>query len=504
MITETPGLVTRHPARLDPDPTRVITKLFVPGEENPETRSRAAAVVGRVLALPEDTVDALLAQVLADHDARHRDFTVVLERNAAIMSHRLVDEDALSPARRLLLGAFFTHEYSVEAAALCNPSLVAHPSQDGLSPGELRVALSLRGIGEGHLSSIGFATGVLGPGPVACWHPRTGPLTTAERQPDSWGRGWFAAALAHDGCDNEITATVLSALPEPFGQADLDRGLAAVHPRLLARARAAATVQRIRELTAAGYTVRFPGDTDLAQRVLWPTGAAESHGMEDARFVRFTCADGVTRYRATYTAYDGTTVAPHLLESDDLTSFRSFALTGPAARNKGMALFPRLVGGRHLALCRGDGETMSLSASPDGRIWAAEVPLHRPTAPWELLQVGNCGSPLETPLGWLVLTHGVGPMRTYAIGALLLDLADPARVIAELPTPLLVPDAGARDGYVPNVVYSCGGLIHDDTLWLPYGSNDTRVAMASVPVAALLARMNFVTDEDRYNSEDPS
>ncbi len=500
MITEVPGLVTRHPAGFDPDPTRVITKLFVPGEETPETRSRAAAVMGRVLALPEDVVDTLLAEVFADFDGRHRHFSAVLERNAEIMSHRLVDATALSRARRLLLGAFFTHEYAVEAAALCNPSLVAHPSQDDLMPGQLRVVLSLRGIGEGHLSSIGFATGVLGPGPLVTWHPRVGPLTTAERQPDSWGGAWFRAALTHDGCDNEITATVLSALPEPFGQTDLDHGLAALHPRLLERSGAAATVQRIRELAAASYTVRFPADTDLAQRVLWPTGAGESHGMEDARFVRFTRADGTRTYLATYTAYDGVTVAPHLLESADLVTFTAFALTGPAARNKGMALFPRLVGGRHLALCRGDGETTSLSTSLDGRTWPTAVALHRPTAPWELMQVGNCGSPLETPHGWLVLTHGVGPMRGYAIGAILLDLADPTRVIATLPTPLLVPDAGRRDGYVPNVVYSCGGLLHDATLWLPYGSNDTRVAMATVPVDDLLARMNFANTKTAHHS----
>lgn len=489
MIAETPGLVTRHGTRFGPDPGRVITKLFVPGEETPETRSRAAALIGRVLALPENDVADVLAGVLAGFSGRHRDFTATLERNASIMSHRIVAPDALSPQRRLLLGAYFTHEYSVEAAALCNPSLVPHPRQAALAPGELRVVLSLRGIGEGHMSSIGFATGVLGPGPRARWHPRTGPVSTGERELDSWERTWFRAALVHDGCDNEITATVLSTLPERFGQQDLDGQLAALHPRLRERAGAETTVRRIRELAAASYTVRFPDGIDLAQRVLWPTSSTESHGMEDARFVRCTALDGTTSYRATYTAYDGTSVAPQLLESADLNTFHAVPLTGQAARNKGMALFPRLVGGKHLALCRGDGETMSLATSSDGRTWADEVPLHGPRAPWELLQVGNCGSPLETPQGWLVLSHGVGPMRTYAIGVLLLDLVDPARVLATLPEPLLVPDAGERDGYVPNVVYSCGGIIHDGTLWLPYGSSDARVAVATVSVDALLARL---------------
>jgi predicted GH43/DUF377 family glycosyl hydrolase len=482
-------LVTRHGTEFAPDPSRVITKLFVPGEETPETRSRAAALIERVLDLPEDVVATVLAGVLADFSGRHNDFTATLRHNSSIMSHRIVDADVLSPARRLLLGAYFTHEYAVEAAALCNPSLVAHPRQDGLAAGQLRVVLSLRGIGEGHLSSIGFATGVLGPGQRAQWHPRDGPVRTAEREPDAWDRDWFRAAMAHDGHDNEIAATLLSTLPERFGQQDLDGRLAALHPRLRARSGAETAVGRIRELAAATYTVRFPAGTDLARRVLWPTSSTESHGMEDARFVRCTALDGTIGYRATYTAYNGTSVAPQLLESADLNTFHAVPLTGPAARNKGMALFPRPVCGRYLALCRGDGETNSLTSSLDGRTWADEVPLHGPSAPWELLQVGNCGSPLETSRGWLVLTHGVGPMRTYAIGALLLDLDDPSRILAALPSPLLTPDDGERDGYVPNVVYSCGGLIHDGMLWLPYGSSDTRVAMATVPLDALLARL---------------
>jgi predicted GH43/DUF377 family glycosyl hydrolase len=489
VITETPSLVTRHGTVFAPDPGRVITKLFVPGEETPETQSRAATLVGRVLALPENEVAAVLAGVLAEFSARHRDFPAILERTASIMSHRLVAPDALSPQRRLLLGAYFTHEYAIEATALCNPSLIPHPRQQALAPGELRVVLSLRGIGEGHVSSIGFATGVLGPGPQARWQSRSGPVSTGEREPDSWERAWFRAALTHDRCDNEITATVLATLPDHFGQHDLDVQLGALHPRLRERAGAETTTRRIRELAAASYTVRFPDGIALSRRVLWPTSPTERHGMEDARFVRCTALDGTTGYRATYTAYDGSSVAPQLLESTDLDTFHALPLTGPAARNKGMALFPRPVGGRYLALCRGDGETMSLASSPDGRTWTDEVPLHGPQAAWELLQVGNCGSPLETPEGWLVLTHGVGPMRTYAIGALLLDLAEPTRILATLPEPLLMADRRERDGYVPNVVYSCGGIIHDGTLWLPYGVSDTRVAMATVPVESLLARL---------------
>lgn len=489
MTPEIPGLVTRHAAHFAPDPTRVIARLFVPGEEGPEARPRAAGLVQRVLALPEDTVATTLAGVLADFSGRHRDFTKILERHAAIMSHQLADPGSPSPQRRRLLGAYFTHEYAVEAAALCNPSLVAHPDQTGVADGALRIALSLRAIGEGHISSIGFATGVLGPDRQVEWDDRTGPLDSAERLPDSWTRRWLRAALSHVDRDDEVTGTVISQLPEPFDQGDLDRVLAALDPWLLERPGTTESVRRIRELATAAYAVRFADDTVLAQRLLWPMGGAESHGMEDARFVRFTDDDGTIGYRATYTAYDGRAIEPRLLESTDLQTFHASALTGPAARNKGMALFPRPVGGRQLALCRGDGETITIAASADGQSWADERPLHRPTDAWELLQVGNCGSPLETPSGWLVLTHGVGPLRTYAIGVLLLDLDDPTRVIGSLPGPLLVPDATERDGYVPNVVYSCGALIHDGTLWIPYGVSDARISVASVDVAELLHRM---------------
>lgn len=492
MTAEIPGLVTRHPTHFEPDPTRVIARLFVPGEEAPESRSRAAGLVHRVLALPESTVATVLAEVIAGFADRHLHLTSVLDRHAALMSPRLVDPASLSPARRMLLGAYFTQEYAVEAAALCNPSLVAHPDQRDVPGGALRVAMSLRAIGEGHVSSIGFATGVLGPGRRSVWDDRTGPVTTADRQSASWTRHWLRAALAHVDRDDEVTATVMSQLPEPFDQGDLDRVLATLDPWLLASVGAPDTANLIRELAASAYTVRFADDTGLAQRLLWPIGSAESHGMEDARFVRFTDDGGATGYRATYTAYSGSAIAPRLLESTDLQSFRASALTGPAARNKGMALFPRRVGGRHLAVCRGDGETMSLAASPDGRAWGEEVRLYGPSAAWELLQVGNCGSPVETPDGWLLLTHGVGPLRTYAIGVLLLDLDDPTQVIAALPGPLLAPDAIERDGYVPNVVYSCGGLIHDGTLWIPYGISDARISVASVDVADLLTQLQPV------------
>jgi predicted GH43/DUF377 family glycosyl hydrolase len=243
-------------------------------------------------------------------------------------------------------------------------------------------------------------------------------------------------------------------------------------------------------MTAASYAVTFPAKVPLQQRVLWPAAPSESNGMEDARFVTFVDDNGESAYHATYTAYDGRHIGARRLSSSDLVDFEVAALRGPAARSKGMALFPRTVGGRHLALCRCDGETISLSTLDDRNRWQHPVPLHVPHRAWELIQAGNCGSPIETDNGWLVLTHGVGPMREYEIGALLLDLHHPDRGIGELPGVLLAPNDTERDGYVPNVVYSCGGLVHAGTLWIPYGAGDTKVGFASIALTQLIDAMD--------------
>ncbi|EFC81005.1 glycoside hydrolase family 130 protein [Parafrankia sp. EUN1f] len=449
--------------------------------------------MARVLALPEREVERLVADLLERFEPRHRDYRGVLARHAAVVAPRVPVPAELSPARSLLLGACFTAEYAVEGAAVTNPSAMPHPDQTGLPSGALRLALSLRAVGEGHLSSIGFAVAVIGPGPSVRLEPRTGPLTTGVAVPVEWEPARLRAVLTEHGLDDEVTRAVLQSLdPRPPGSEpdpDLSRAFAAVPPDLLRRPQAPGVLAGIRSIAGSLRRVEFPPDSTLAQRVLWPTATSESNGMEDARFVRFTTPDRTVEYRATYTAFDGTDISPRLLTSPDLRVFTTAPLTGPAARNKGMALFPRLVDGRHLALCRSDGESTALTASDDGQVWRPARPLHGPRAAFELLQVGNCGSPLETSAGWLILTHGVGPMRTYTIGAILLDLDDPGTVVAALPGPLLAPTGQESAGYVPNVVYSCGSLIHHGLLWLPYGIGDTRIGMASVPVDRLLAQM---------------
>ncbi len=483
----------RLQAGLLPDPARVIAQLFLPGEELPQAHSRASQVVSRVMSLPEDQVQRLAADLIRDFGGRHLNYEALLRRHASIVSAHVKTARELTPARTLLLGATFTAEYATEAAALCNPSAVLSPDQDGLSAGQARVALSVRGIGEGHISSIGFCSAVVGPGPQWSFEPRLLPVSAADTTPASWRRAHLHAVLADRGPLDELAEAVLHALPAEFEGAELEWALATAHRDLLTRPSSAGTVDVLRTVVSSSYNASFAPGTDLSQRILSPSAEEESNGMEDARFTRFTADDGTAEYRATYTAYDGRRIAPRLLTSPDLRVFRAHRLAGPAARNKGMALFPRQVHGRYLALCRSDGESTSLASSADGYVWDQPALLREPSAPWEMLQVGNCGPPIETKRGWLVLTHGVGPMRVYVIGTLLLDLDDPTRVVGYSKTPLLSPGPAEQDGYVPNVLYSCGAFLHDDLVWIPYGIDDARIGVAYAPLDAVLADMSSVS-----------
>lgn len=482
-------LVVRTKLRLRPDPRRVITKLFVPGDDAPPYGSRAAAVIDRVMAMDEATVKSVLAATMRRFETRHRDLADIFTDHYASISHRLDPAARPSRERRQLIGAYFSHEYAIEGAALFNPSIVAHPDQNGLQAGQLRFVMSVRAVGEGHLSSIGFRTGVIGPGDrlefdIPGPYPATG-----RHHRVLCDRALLDGILAEEGHDDELAAFLRRNLRPQFTGDELDHALAELHPQLRTRSSAHRTIERIHQIAANNYAVEFPADSSLDERILWPVGRSESHGMEDARFVRFTEPGEPDVYYATYTAYDGQHIAPQLLETSDFRAFRASQLTGAAAANKGMALFPRKVGGSYLALSRHDRESNALSTSDDPHTWPKPRTLQVPMAPWELVQLGNCGSPIETDAGWLVLTHGVGPMRSYGIGAMLLDLDDPYRVLAALPEPLITPREDERDGYVPNVVYSCGALAHQDTLILPYGTSDSGITLARVPLPALLDRL---------------
>jgi predicted GH43/DUF377 family glycosyl hydrolase len=483
-------LAVRHAGRLHPDPARVVARLFVAGQElGGGGSSRALGVVARVLALDDAEVTVRLAELRERFGHRHRDLDAVFARHAERVAGRLDPDEEVSDDRWLLLGATFTHEYSVEAVALCNPSMVPHPDQSDVAEGDLRFVMSVRGIGEGHRSSIGFRTGVVSERGVVQVDEPSVHLTTGTPHPGIFDRQAFQARLAELGADGEDSAYVLDRMGETFTLAELDERLDLLAAESDTRPDELATATRLRAIATCSYQTHFPLGSTISERTLMPAMAAESHGMEDARFVRFVDDDGAATYYATYTAFDGRDVAQQLLRTTDFVTFASSPLVGPAAANKGLALFPRRVHGRLAALSRHDRESNGVAFSDSIARWDSATTFQVPGVGWDVVQLGNCGSPIETDWGWLVLTHGVGPMRTYSIGALLLDIDDPTRVVATCTRPLLAPTAEERDGYVPNVVYSCGALRHGDNLVVPYGIADTSLGFATLHLPSLLETM---------------
>jgi predicted GH43/DUF377 family glycosyl hydrolase len=483
-------MIKRTSHRLRHDPSRVIAKPYLPGEEIfTDTATRAGLLMARILALPEDEVARVLGETVDRFAGRHRRFEELLERHFAQVAHRVADV-AMSRDRRLLIGAYFTNEYSVEGAALFNPSLVPAPDQAGVASGGTRFVMSLRAVGEGHISSIEFRTGVLDGSSTVTFDPLGPYLVTGDRAPPSgYDKASFRAKLLELDAGNDVAWAIIDQLPERFTLGDLDQRLGAFERGGAPHAITYQTVKIIRVLAASSYVTTFPADSALSERVIFPAGPHETHGMEDARFVRFTDDDGEVTYYATYTAFDGFEIMPQLIQTNDFASYRISTLTGPAAQNKGMALFPRRIDGKYVMLSRRDRENLHLATSTDVRHWADVTELHRPSRSWELLQIGNCGSPLETDEGWLVVTHGVGPMRRYVLGAILLDLDDPRRVVGQLREPLLGPDESEREGYVPNVLYSCGSMLNGRDLVLPYGMSDGAVGIAVVSVPDLLTAL---------------
>ena len=471
---------------LKPDPARVLFRPF-----NPVGDQRPLRIIARVLALSETEVAVLLAQVLADFHTRHQRLLDYFLSRFETIRPLLPTNQPLSKERKLLIGAYFTHEYSLEAAALFNPSIVPHPDQTNLPNGSLRFILSLRATGEGHISSITFRTGTISDqGNIHVDRP-TRYVTAPEQIPrTSYDKIIFSRKLQELGVANAVAETILSNLKEGFTVEELSQEI--LYLRRYAQHRNTEfdrTADRMLNLAKSNYEVAYTPDQPLTERVIVPHAPNESNGIEDARFVRFVETDGSVSYIATYTAYDGRVTIPQLLETRDFLRFRICTLNGPEVQNKGMALFPRRIKGQYAMLSRQDAENLYLMYSDDLHFWHTKEPLLKPTYAWEFLQIGNCGSPIETKAGWLVLSHGVGPMRKYSIGAFLLDLEDPSRVIARLPHPLLSPDESEREGYVPNVVYSCGSLIHAGQLILPYAMSDTASSFATVPVSDLVAAM---------------
>jgi predicted GH43/DUF377 family glycosyl hydrolase len=425
--------LNRQALFLRPDTTRVVVRPFKPATEprdlNPTDKTRANHIVDRVLSLDQETTESLLADVLENFEGRHRNLLATFENRASDMEEAFAPHLEFTKVQRQLIGAYFLHEYSFEASALFNPSIVVHPDQSGVPQGSRRFILSLRAVGEGHVSSLTFRTGLIAAD------------GSVEIEP--------TARLAS-------TPTVHTRISDPLGEP---------------------------------VELSFSAQQHISERVIFPITPAQSNGIEDARFVAFE-DNGQTMFYATYTAYSGKAIRSELLETSDFISFRMTPLGGSAARNKGMALFPRKINDRYAMMGRQDNENLYLIYSDDLYSWDGGQLILRPKFPWEFVQMGNCGSPIELDEGWLLLTHGVGAVRKYAIGAALLDKQDPSKVLARSREPLVRPEPSEREGYVPNVVYTCGAMRHNDLIVLPYAVCDTFSNFSTIKIADLLRTLD--------------
>jgi predicted GH43/DUF377 family glycosyl hydrolase len=419
----------RQPLYLRPDPSRVVVRPFRPASEprdlNPTDRKRADHIVGRVLAMDADTTASLLEDVLQNFEGRHRNLLAKFEARAAEMENGLTSHADFTRSQRQLVGAYFMHEYSFEASALFNPSIVPHPDQAGAPAGGCRFVLSVRAVGEGHISSLTFRAG----------------------------------SIASDGSVTIDPTTRLASVPQ--------------------------VVNRAAGAEGDIVDVHFKDEDDISERVIFPITLAQANGIEDARFLAFE-DEGQRTYYATYTAYSGGAIRSELIETRDFRSFRMTPLRGAAAGNKGMGLFPRKIDGRYAMIGRQDNENLYLIYSSDLLSWNGGMPVLKPKFPWEFVQIGTCGAPIELDEGWLLLMHGVGPVRKYAIGAALLDRSDPSRVLGRSPEPLVRPEPSEREGYVPNVVYTCGAMRQGSRIVVPYAVSDTFSTVGTIEIDALL------------------
>jgi predicted GH43/DUF377 family glycosyl hydrolase len=488
--------VKRTGVVLHPDRRRVLLRPFLlahdsPGSTPGSARERALRICDGVMALPESEVGALWKEVQAEFSGRHAKPRQFLQRRFDYVRALLPAGQTFSEERALLLGAYFTHEYSLEAAALFNPSMVPHPDQSDLPPGSLRFVLSLRATGEGHISSITFRTGILD----AESHITISPPTRYCLEPDqipnaSFEKALFERKLRELGLVGDFTRQALQTLGDSFTLSELWSAVEQAAKILGSRdQQTEAAARKTLMLAQSNYEVKFPPESRLSERVLFPTTPSQSNGIEDARFVLFHNEDGTQTYYATYTAYDGKMILPQFIETRDFLHFKFITLNGPAAQNKGMALFPRKINGRYAMLGRQDYENIYVIFSDHLHFWHETHLVLKPKFPWEFIQLGNCGSPIETEAGWLVLSHGVGPMRKYSIGAFLLDKEDPTKVVGRSREPLITPDENEREGYVPNVVYSCGSLVRNRQLVIPYAMSDYATTFATLPLDDVLAAM---------------
>ncbi|MDO9514551.1 MAG: glycoside hydrolase family 130 protein [Syntrophales bacterium] len=484
--------VKRLPNKFCPDPTRVIARFYLPGSGDGE---RAKIIINRILAFSDQEVSLALSEVLADFSSRHRNITKIFEKNFDTVKDILASDPGIFPKplslkRKLLIGSYFTSEYAIEAAAFFNPSMIEDPNQGNREEEEKRVIVSFRAVGEGHISSIVFRSGVLTRNNELIFKPAGGFVDLPETiKRHVYDKKHFLEKLHEMHVQKDIIGAVMDRLGDTFTYRDLQKSIAESTQAITLSYTKKKVIDSINWLASSHYEITFSLDTDISERVIFPVSAHESNGIEDARFVKFIDDDGGVTYFATYTAFDGYTILPKSIETKDFYHFKISPIHGEYTQNKNLALFPRKIKGKYAMISRYDGFNNYLMFSDDIHVWHDARKIQEPQYPWEFIQLGNCGSPLETEKGWLLITHGVGPMRRYSLGAVLLDLEDPSRIIGQLREPLLIANEEEREGYVPNVVYSCGSLIRNGDLIIPYGMSDYASGFATVKVDELLNKL---------------
>jgi len=479
--------VNRKNLKFNPDASRVIARFLYTTDE------RALSTIRAVLVMSKNEALQSLSPVLRDFSMRHRNISKIFEKHFNKITHLFklldIDHNSLDVSQKILIGSYFTMEYSIESAAFFNPSIVEHPDQSETGFDETRVILSFRATGEGHISSIVFRTGVLDKNNNLTVEPVGKMLEEAEHiRRHVYNKKSFRKKLDEMKDIHALipSALILDKLNDKFTYGELRDCIKEARKSLHLTSDKEILFNQIIWLARSHYELNFSLDSNISERVIFPVSINEKNGIEDARFVKFTEDNNEAIYYATYTAYDGSIIMPKLLNTRDFYHFHILPLHGEIAQNKGMALFPRKVNGKYAMLCRLDGFNNYISFSDKINVWREAKLLQQPKFPWELIQIGNGGSPIETPEGWLVVTHGVGPMREYALGASLFDLQNPEIEIGRLKSPLVVPNSEEREGYVPNVVYSCGSMIKNDDLIIPYAMSDYSSTYATVNVRELL------------------
>jgi len=483
-------IVTRKNTKFLPDPSRVIARFLYTSDE------RCKNIIRNVMAMSDSEVNISLSQVLRGYSQRHRNISKIFEANYNNVLYLFpelgINPDKLSLSRRSLMGSYFTMEYSIESAAFFNPSIVEDPDQSELSPEEKRVILSFRATGEGHISSLVFRSAVIDKYNNLIVEPVGKMLAEAERiKKHIYQKKSFMKQLdeMRDFDDKVSPIFVLEKLNESFTYDELAKAVEEIREQYQLSASKELLVNQMMWLAKSHYELDFSLDSAISERVIFPISKTEKNGIEDARFVKFTDDDDEIMYYATYTAYDGISILPKMLETKDFYQFKIKPIHGEIVKNKGMALFPRKINGKYAMLCRIDGVNNYIAFSNNINIWNEAKLIQEPKYPWEFIQIGNSGSPIETEDGWLVMTHGVGPMREYVLSASLFDLDNPEKEIGRLKTPLMMPNDTEREGYVPNVIYSCGSMIHNDNLIIPYAMSDYASTYATVNLAELLGEL---------------